>query len=62
MERLSIDEIISHCESRVKVKECIVPSEVYETMPIDNAYAKEYWEHRQVAEYLKELKEYRQDE
>ena len=62
MERLSIDEIIAHCERQTQDEELFKPKGYFETYPMDTNYMKRYWEHRQVAEYLKELKAYRDAE
>ena len=60
-ERLSIDEIIGHCERRVAALEDIFGKEKIARMPIQGAaVAKEYWEHKQVAAYLRELKAIRE--
>lgn len=59
IERLSIDEIIAHCERHTERCERARSREFYETEELHDYYMKEYWEHRQVAEYLKELKERR---
>ena len=60
-ERLNIDEIICHCERRVAALEDIFGKEKIAQMPIqDTAIAKEYWEHKQVAVYLRDLKAIRE--
>lgn len=48
-EKLTIDEIIEHCERQVKRLENL-------------RHEKEYWEHKQVKGYLEELKRYRKME
>lgn len=58
MERLTIDEIIGHCERKTELYEHMVRKEILETKSLDSLVIEEYWEHRQVAEYLKKLKEY----
>ena len=58
MERLAIDEIIEHCERKTKLYEEVGKSTYFETTELTDAI-KEYWEHRQVKEYLEELKRYR---
>ena len=58
MERLTIDEIIEHCERKTKLYEEIGKSVDFETIELTDAI-KEYWEHKQVKEYLEELKQYR---
>lgn len=59
MERLSIEEIIEHCKRRRATYEKVNGSKMLETKDISNTLIKEYWEHRQVAEYLLELQRYR---
>lgn len=60
-ERLSIDEIIGHCERKVATLEDIFGEEKIAQVPIqDGAIAKKYWEHKQVAAYLRELKAIRE--
>lgn len=58
MERLTIDEIIEHCEIKTKFYEEVGKSIDFETIELTDAI-KEYWEHKQVKEYLEELKRYR---
>ena len=58
MERLTIDEIIEHCERKTKFYEEVGKSIDFETTELTDAI-KEYWEHKQVKEYLEELKRYR---
>ena len=58
MERLTIDEIIEHCERKTKFYEEVGKSIDFETIELTGAI-KEYWEHKQVKEYLEELKRYR---
>lgn len=60
MEKLTIDEIIGHCERKAEQYERLFGKECLETTPLISSVIKEYWEHRQVAEYLKKLKEYQQ--
>ena len=62
MERLKIDEIIAHCKRQTDGHERRMSAEQYETADMLNFFVQEYWEHRQVAEYLEELKEYRKAE
>ena len=59
MEKLSIDEVIEHCKRKVEMMEKFSSREKCENWSIDSQYAKEYWEHRQVAEWLEELKRWR---
>ena len=61
-ECLSIDEIIAHYERRVAAIEDIFGKEKITKMPIYNGtITKEYWEHKQTAAYLKELKQLREE-
>lgn len=60
MERLTIDEIIGHCERKTEQYERVFGKECLATTSLNSSAVKEYWEHRQVAEYLKKLKEYQQ--
>lgn len=57
MERLTIDEIIEHCDRKTGMYEKVCDVKYLETAVMGNGI-KEYWEHKQVAEYLKKLKEY----
>ena len=54
-EKLSIEEIIAHCERVTKNYEKYGDKSLGD---ISNFHAKEYWEHRQVKEYLLKLKKY----
>ena len=58
MGKLTIDEIIGHCERKTEQYERLFGKERLETTPLISSTIKEYWEHRQVAEYLRKLKEY----
>jgi len=58
MEKLTIDEIIGHCERKTEQYERLFGKERLETTPLISSTIKEYWEHRQVAEYLRKLKDY----
>lgn len=60
MGKLTIDEIIGHCERKTEQYERFYKREYLEAMPLTSSVIKEYWEHKQVAEYLKKLKEYQQ--
>jgi hypothetical protein len=60
MDKLTIDEIIDHCERKTEQYERLFGKECLETTPLISSVIKEYWEHKQVAEYLKKLKEYQQ--
>ena len=57
MERLAIDEIIEHCKRKTKLYEEVGKSINFETIELKGAI-REYWEHKQVKEYLEELKQY----
>lgn len=57
MERLTIDEIIEHCGRKTRLYEQSCGVKYLETEVMGNGI-KEYWEHKQVAEYLKKFKEY----
>lgn len=57
MERLTIDEIIEHCERKTRMYEKACDIKYLETTM--NNSTKEYWEHKQVAEYLRKFKDYR---
>ena len=57
MERLTIDEIIEHCGRKTGMYEKACDVKYLETAVMGNGI-KEYWEHKQVAEYLRKFKEY----
>ena len=57
MERLTIDEIIEHCDRKTGMYERTCDVKYLETAVMGNRI-KEYWEHKQVSEYLRKLKEY----
>lgn len=57
MERLTIDEIIEHCDRKTRMYEKSCDIKYLETTTMNNP-VKEYWEHKQVAEYLRKLKAY----
>lgn len=57
MERLTIDEIIGHCNREARMYEKACDIKYLETTAMSNMI-KEYWEHKQVAGYLKKLKDY----
>ena len=59
MERLTIDEIIEHCKRKIEKYEYLNGATTLENTDISLSFIKEYWEHRQVKEYLEELKQYR---
>lgn len=57
MERLTIDEIIEHCERKTGIYEKACDIKYLDTTAMNNTI-KKYWEHKQVSEYLKKLKKY----
>lgn len=57
MERLTIDAIIEHCDRKTRMYEKACDIKYLETTM--NNSTKEYWEHKQVAEYLRKFKDYR---
>lgn len=70
MERLSIDEVIEHCKRNTQGWERAEKDRVrlgakprnFETDDMSDNVMKEYWEHRQVAEWLEQLKSYKDAE
>lgn len=56
MERLTIDEIIEHCDRKTRMYEKACDIKYLETTM--NNSTKKYWEHKQVAEYLRKFKDY----
>ncbi len=70
MERLSIDEVIEHCKRNTQRWERAEKDRVrlggkpinFETDDMSDNVMKEYWEHRQVAEWLEQLKAYKEAE
>lgn len=61
MERLTIDDVIEHCKRTTEKYENLNGINALETADISLNFIKEYWEHRQVKEYLEELKCYKND-
>ena len=60
MERLKIDEVIAHCNKQVeRMENYLGKKQLEETNVRNSSIMKQYWEHRQVAEYLNELQQYR---
>lgn len=57
MERLTIDEIIEHCDRKTGMYEKACDVKYLETAVMGNRI-KEYWEHKQVSGYLRKLKDY----
>ena len=62
MERLTIDEIIAHCERETNREDDFLGTKFFEERPMNTTHMKRYWEHRQVAEWLKQLKSYKEAE
>lgn len=62
MERLSIDEVIAHCNRQTRDYERLNGKAELENADISLNFIKQYWEHRQVAEWLRELKTYKDAE
>ena len=62
MERLSIDEVIAHCNRQTRDYEILNGKTELENADISLNFIKQYWEHRQVAEWLKQLKVYKDAE
>jgi hypothetical protein len=56
MEKLTIDAIIEHCDRKTRMYEKACDIKYLETTM--NNSTKEYWEHKQVAEYLRKFKDY----
>ena len=59
MGKLTIDEVIGHCERTVERYEKQTSRAVLEKRPLEEIFIKEYWEHRQVAEWLEELQAFK---
>lgn len=60
MERLSINEVIEHCKRNTERMESHSGRSQLEETPVGNSnIMKQYWEHRQVAEWLEQLKSYK---
>lgn len=57
--KLTIDEVIEHCETHIEVGERVFTKEELNIEPFMNNSIKQYWEHKQVAEWLRELEQYR---
>ena len=63
MERLTIDEVIAHCKRHTERMENHSGRMQLEETPIGNSnIMKQYWEHRQTAEWLEQLKDYKDAE
>lgn len=60
MERLTIDEVIAHCDRQTARMEAICKPSFFEEASLSSDWIKRYWEHKQVASWLKEL-EYRRE-
>lgn len=59
MGKLTIDEVIGHCERTVERFEKQTSRATLEKRPLEEIFIKEYWEHRQVAEWLEELQAFK---
>ena len=59
MERLILEEIIDHYKRKTELIEKYPLQVYFETAPIESNVVREYWEYKQVAEYLQELLVYR---
>lgn len=64
MERLTMYEVIEHCKRKVQKVETMFRKEHLESdnCGVADLIQKEYWEHRQVAEWLEQLKAYKDAE
>lgn len=64
MERLTMYEVIEHCKRKVQKTERLFRKEHLEQEECfaNDVIFSEYWEHRQVAEWLEELKAYKDAE
>ncbi len=58
MDRLTIGEVINHCERTVEESEKIFRI-MHDGGEFGQIESKAYWEHKQTAEWLKELKRYK---
>lgn len=56
MGRLTIDEVIAHCKRHTEIMEKVATRHFFETEKLESDTVKQYWEHRQVADWLQELK------
>lgn len=59
MNKLTISEIIEHCKRKTARYEQLNGVKELENADISNNFIKDYWEHRQVSEYLEELQQYK---
>lgn len=64
MKRLTMYEVIEHCKRKVGKIETMFRKEHLESdnCGVADMIQKEYWEHRQVAEWLEQLKSYKDAE
>lgn len=62
MQRLTIDEVIEHCRRHTSHVESHIAPQILATGDISSTAMKQYWEHKQTAQWLEELKERRQKE
>ena len=58
--RLTIEEVLDHCDGKVESFSHIDTDTIIERYGKDSNLVKEYLEHKQVAEWLRELLEYRE--
>lgn len=56
MERLTIDEVIAHCRRHTKNMEERATPLFFNEADLSSDMVKQYWEHKQVADWLEELK------
>ena len=56
MERLTIDDVIEHCNKTCDMTEKIAKARGHE---LENIESNQFWEHYQVRAWLKELKQYK---
>lgn len=59
MNKLTISEIIEHCKRKTARYEQLNGVKELENADISDNFIKDYWEHRQVSEYLEELQQYK---
>ena len=57
--KLTIDDVIAHCDRKVDSYKSTNIEKIIEEYGLDKNFIKEYLEHKQVAEWLRELKHLR---
>lgn len=57
--KLTIDDVIAHCDRKVDSYKSTNIEEIIEEYGLEKNFIKEYLEHKQVAEWLRELKQLR---